>query len=191
MKKIILGLSVITTFLSACTKTTPRVNPPEPVPVQPGSKSYVNLKINGQTLVARDTILYNPGAAPYFLPMLCNYKFYGYDNVFDKTIAINSFTGDKYTNGTMKFVVAATGFARSHNKAVDTFKTVSTSADVYSVEEIKTKTIYKVNPESVIIITAKTDSTTRGVMTLYLQPEAGGGTITATGDFMIYQKNGF
>jgi hypothetical protein len=189
MKRIALALFVCTALFASCKKDEAPKPAPEPPPALPGSKSYIKATYNNKTLEARDTIYAIPAAARQLYPILMRFNSTAndlYPNKYDKTFAINTFSGDKFTNGEFEIVVGAVNFAsEGANNYVGTFvTTVNNSPDAFFLEEVKTKTRYRINNESTITIKSNNDEYTEGTMSLKL--DNGGGT--AKVEFKIYKK---
>lgn len=189
MKKIIASILIASAAFSACTKksTDPVVTPtPTPPPV---SKSYIRITYSGKTLEARDTVVTYAGLSNLY-PMLC--KFNSTPNPFDanlldKTLAINTLSGDKYFIGKFKLVLSTMNYASKNSNYVDTYYGLSTSEKAFYFEDLVAKQSYPINRNSSITVTHNDDEYSEGKMSLSLV-KTDGSILPATGEFKIYHK---
>ncbi|HTN18720.1 MAG TPA: hypothetical protein VL092_13605 [Chitinophagaceae bacterium] len=188
MKRIVLALFACTALIASCKKDEAPKPAPKPDPVLPGSKSYIKISYKDKNFEARDTIYAIPAAARQLYPILMRFnsvKSDLYPNAYDKNFAINTFSGDKFSNGDIQIVVGGISYAiPGANDYVGTYKTTfNNSPDAWYVEETKSKDRYRILKESVIIIKHNDDEYTEGSMKLNLE-----GNIDAKAEFKIYKK---
>jgi hypothetical protein len=188
MNKIIASILIASAAFSACTKSSDPVVTPTPTPA-PVSKSYMKITYSGKTLEARDTIVTYAGVSNLY-PMLC--KFNTTANPFnssllDKTIELNTLSGDKYFIGKFKLVLSTMNYASNNNNYVDTYYGLSTSEKAFFFEDLVAKQSYPINRNSSVTITHNDDQYTEGTMSLSLV-KTDGSLLPATGEFKIYHK---
>lgn len=188
MKRIVLALLACTALIASCKKDEAPKPAPQPDPVLPGSKSYVKISYKDKTFEARDTIYAIPAAARQLYPILMRFNSVAsdlYPNTYDKNFAINTFSGDKFSNGNIEIVVGGISYASpgSNNYAVTYKTTFNNSPDAFYIEEVKSKDRYRIEKESTITIKHNDDEYTEGTMALKLE-----GNVDAKVEFKIYKK---
>lgn len=193
MRKVVLGL-FLASVVASCSKNDhdftdikPYV---EPKPTGQAGKSYIKITVDKKTdFQVKDTIVTYPGASPKLYPFYTKFETAPHvwgGNLYDKTFSMNSFVGDTYTKGNMKFIIAATSYASNNTSYVDEYKTLSNSEAAFSIEDTKTNTIYKIKTGSMIRVKVSDADHCEGELELFLVDPAGGPDLKGVGEFKIY-----
>lgn len=173
----LIGLIAIAA-LSSCTKS-PSLPSPTVVPSD-NSKSYIEVNINGKTLIARDTIINNQ-----VYPMVVGITVNSNGSLFSKLFTVNSTAMGVYTNGNLAMNIAVMNDTSLTSSTTGTymFKSYSISSG-YNLKDLSSGITYIIDTPSVVTITSIDSGYIHGTMLLSLK----GQSTKASGEFKIYSK---